>query len=132
MKRIVFLCLAIMLAVFAGCNNQNNQSAEGGYVKINAEEAKKMMEDGEDFILLDVRTEAEFSERRIEGAMLIPDNEITEKAPQLLTDKGARILVYCRTGRRSALAANELIDMGYTSVYDFGGIVDWPYETIHD
>ncbi len=101
-------------------------------MKINAEEAKKMMEDGEDFILLDVRTEAEFSERRIEGAILIPDNEITEKAPQLLTDKGARILVYCRTGRRSALAANELVDMGYTSVYDFGGIVDWPYETIHD
>jgi rhodanese-related sulfurtransferase len=80
-------------------------------------------------VLLDVRTDSEFAERHIPGAFLLPDYDIGSKAAEVLPDKDALILVYCRTGKRSANAANELVGMGYTNVYDFGGIVDWPYET---
>ncbi len=136
MRRISFLlCTAAMMLLHAGCNEQQiNLNADsmttGEYMKITAEEAKEIMEDVNAFILLDVRTEAEFKENRIDGAVLIPDNEIAERASEELPDKNARILVYCRTGRRSALAAKELINMGYNTVYDFGGIVDWPFETV--
>jgi rhodanese-related sulfurtransferase len=99
------------------------------YQKITAEEAKTMMDDGDPYILLDVRTEEEFAEQRIDGAILIPDYEIASRVEEELTDKDARILVYCRSGRRSTLAANEMIALGYTNIYDFGGIIDWPYET---
>ena len=99
------------------------------YHKINAEEAKAMMDSGEPYFLLDVRTVEEYTEKRIDGAVLIPDYEIDRAAAEL-PDQSALILVYCRSGRRSANAANALISMGYTNVYDFGGISDWPYDTI--
>lgn len=102
------------------------QKAE--YRKISSDEAKKMMEGKH--ILLDVRTDAEFVEKRIEGAILIPDYELKDRAEKELTDKNALILVYCRSGRRSAVAAKELIGLGYTNVHDFGGIIDWPYDTV--
>ena len=91
-----------------------------------------MMTDGEAFILLDVRTEAEFKAKRIEGAVLIPDYEMKQRAAAELPGKNARILIYCRSGRRSAQAAKDLIKIGYTNVFDFGGINDWPYETISE
>jgi len=100
------------------------------YQRITAQEAKEMMDSGEPFILLDVRTDAEFRDRRIEGAILIPDFEIASRATAELPDKSKLILIYCRTGRRSHDAAWELINMGYTNVYDFGGIVVWPFGTI--
>jgi len=87
------------------------------------------MDSGEEYILLDVRTDQEFNEGHIGGAMLIPDYEIAVRAEQELPDKNALILIYCRSGRRSANIANELLEMGYLRVYDFGGIIDWPYET---
>ena len=99
------------------------------YRKISAEEAKERIDEG-NVIILDVRTQAEYDEGHIRDAVLIPDSEIKDKAETVLPDKNATILVYCRTGRRSALAANELVRMGYTGVYDFGGIVDWPYEIV--
>ena len=99
------------------------------YRKISAEEAKERIDEG-NVIILDVRTQAEYDEGHIGDAVLIPDSEIKDKAETVLPDKNATILVYCRTGRRSALAANELVRMGYTGVYDFGGIVDWPYEIV--
>ena len=98
------------------------------YKKITPKEAKKLM-DGSS-VILDVRTQEEFDQGHIDGAILIPNTAIRNEAPNLLTDKNAVILVYCRSGRRSALAANELISMGYTQVYDFGGIIDWPYEIV--
>ncbi len=104
------------------------QTAE--YRKITAEQAKAIIDGGEDYILLDVRTVEEWTENRIEGALLIPDYEISERAEDELPDKSASILIYCRSGRRSADAANTLVDMGYINVYDFGGISDWPYETV--
>ena len=104
------------------------------YTKIDAENAKKLMEEFSfegtgDYVLLDVRTEAEFNEKRIPGAVLIPDYELTKRAEAELPDKTQVILVYCRSGNRSATAAKALVAMGYNHVYDFGGIIDWPYET---
>ena len=108
----------------------NITSAEPVYRKITASEAREIMEATKDFILLDVRTEEEFKEKRIEGAILIPDYEISARAESELPNKDALILVYCLRGRRSANVAHELVGMGYTNVYDFGGIQDWPYETV--
>ena len=108
------------------------ETPTGKYQKINSEQAKIMMTDAEAFILLDVRTEAEFKAKRIEGAVLIPDYEMKQRAAAELPDKNARIILYCRSGRRSAKAAKDLIKMGYTNVFDFGGINDWPYETISE
>ena len=99
---------------------------------ITATEAHNMMEEMDNFILLDVRTEEEFREMRIEGALLIPYDEIKNRAEAELLDKNSVILIYCRSGRRSALAAADLAVLGYTNVYDFGGIIDWSYESISD
>lgn len=99
-------------------------------VKITPEEAKRMMEEESGVIILDVRTQAEFDAGHIAGALLLPDTEVADKAADLLPDKTATILVYCRSGRRSALAGETLAGMGYTHVYDFGGIIDWPYEIV--
>jgi rhodanese-related sulfurtransferase len=89
-----------------------------------------MMQDTDEYVLLDVRRDDEYKEVHIEGADNIPDFEIGNRAEVELPDKEAIILVYCRSGRRSANASNELIGMGYTNVYDFGGIIDWPYDTV--
>jgi len=102
------------------------------YEKITAEEAKRIMDSGKPFVLLDVRNENEYKTQRIDGAILIPHDKIKEEATEKLPNKDETILVYCRSGRRSAIAANELINMGYKNVYDFGGIIDWTYETIGD
>ena len=88
------------------------------------------MEDGEAFILLDVRSEEEFKEMRIDGAMLIPDDEIKERAPVELPDKDMRIIVYCWRGFWSLSAINDLLEMGNKNVYNLGGIIEWPYETV--
>lgn len=100
--------------------------------KISAEKAKEMIDAKDELLILDVRTQEEFEEGHIDGAILIADYEIEEKAEDLLTDKNATILVYCRSGRRSALASQTLSEMGYTTIYDFGGIIDWPYEVVTD
>lgn len=105
---------------------------EYSYRKVGAEEAKTMMEDGDPYVLVDVRTPEEFKEGHIEGALLLPDYEVEASAAKLLPDKDARILLYCRTGRRSEGAAKTLVAMGYTNVVDFGGITDWPYETVRE
>jgi len=98
--------------------------------RISASEARMIMGDEGDFIILDVRTRAEFEEAHIEGALLISVNDIIALAPDLLQNREQIILVYCRSGQRSRDAALTLIDMGYTAVYDFGGIIDWPYGTV--
>jgi len=100
------------------------------YIKITPQEAHDMMTDNNNVVILDVRTQEEFDEGHITNAVLLPDYEIGEKAERVLADKNQTILIYCRTGRRSEIAARELIDMGYTKVFDFGGITDWPYEIV--
>lgn len=101
---------------------------EPEYRKITAEEAYRMMNEADSVLILDVRTEEEYEEQHIPDAVLIPDYELSQRAETELTDKDALILVYCRSGRRSANAASELVGMGYTNVYDFGGIIDWTYD----
>lgn len=103
---------------------------EGAYQLITAKEAKAIMDGEADFVLLDVRTEEEFAEKHIPGALLIPDYELAARAASELPDINAQILVYCRSGRRSEAAAEALADMGYTNVKDFGGIINWPYDTV--
>ncbi|MCL2774191.1 MAG: rhodanese-like domain-containing protein [Oscillospiraceae bacterium] len=99
------------------------------YKNISAETAKKMMGEEKPYILLDVRSAAEFKEIHIPGAILIPNDQIKTRAKDELPDKDALILVYCRSGARAAGAANDLDHMGYKNVYNFGGIMNWSYET---
>ena len=108
------------------------QSAEAEYHKIPAEEAKKRMDQNPDAIVLDVRTQSEYEESHIPRAILIPNETIGGGRPEQLPDLDAEILVYCRSGNRSRQAAEKLVALGYTQVYDFGGIVDWPYETVSE
>ena len=98
------------------------------YRQITGKEAKEMMDTLEDYIILDVRTQQEYDMGYIPGAILIPVEVITEKAPTVLTNKNAIILVYCRSGNRSKTASQALAEMGYTNVYEFGGITTWEYE----
>lgn len=112
----------------SGQDEQEDKSVD--YRKITPEQAKEMMDSREEYILLDVRMQPEFDEGHIEGAILIPDTEIASRAGSELPDKDAVILVYCRSGRRSAFAAGELAKLGYSNVYDFGGIADWPFDVV--
>ena len=128
MKRICCILLtAAAVLMLAGCGA--GEKAPGSYRQISMEEAVSMMERETDYILLDVRTQDEYAQGHIPGAILIPDYEISEKAESVLTDKDQLILVYCRSGRRSKNAAAQLEEMGYTRIREFGGILDWPYET---
>lgn len=102
-----------------------------GYLTLTPEAAKARLEGNPDVILLDVRTQEEYDGGHIPGAVCFPNEDIQPELP-LPFEKDAEILVYCRSGRRSAEAAGKLADMGYTNVADFGGIQDWPYETTTD
>ena len=126
MKKRIFLLLAVMILTACGQDKENNQGAV--YVNITAEEAKRIMDSEEGYIILDVRTQEEYDEGHIPGAIVISHEEIEEKAEDVLTDKDQLILVYCRSGRRSKLAAEALVELGYTNIKEFGGIIDWPYE----
>ena len=98
------------------------------YVEITATEAKKIMDNGDDYVVLDVREQNEFNAGHIPGSILIPYTQIDAKAETMLPNKDKQILVYCRSGRRSKIASESLAKLGYTNVKEFGGIIDWPYE----
>lgn len=100
------------------------------YNTIGAVEAKKIMETSSDITIVDVRDEDELVEGYIENSLLIPLDKIEEEVENEILDKDKMILVYCRSGRRSAIACNIMDNLGYTNVYDFGGIIDWPFEKI--
>ena len=126
MKKLVFLLLAVMLLTACGQDKENDQGA--AYLNITAEEAKQIMDTEEGYIILDVRTQEEYDQGHIPGAIVISHEEIKEKAEEVLPDKDQLILVYCRSGRRSKIAAEALAALGYTNIKEFGGIIDWPYE----
>ena len=126
MKKRIFLLLAVMILTACGQDKENNQGAV--YVNITAEEAKQIMDSEEGYIILDVRTQEEYNQGHIPGAIMISHEEIAEKAEGVLTDKEQLILVYWRSGRRSKIAAEALVELGYTNIKEFGGIIDWPYE----
>ena len=126
MKKLMILLLVVMLFTACGQVKENNQ--EVTYMNITAEEAKQIMDSEEGYIILDVRAQEEYDESHIPGAILIPHTEIDARAEEVLTDKDQLILVYCRSGRRSKIAAEALVELGYTNIKEFGGIIDWPYE----
>ena len=126
MKKLFILLLAAVMITACGQGKENNQGAV--YVNITAEEAKQIMDSEEGYRILDVRTQEEYDQGHIPGAIVISHEEIKEKAEEVLTDKDQLILVYCRSGRRSKLAAEALVELGYTNIKEFGGIMDWPYE----
>ena len=126
MKKLVFLLLAVMMLTACGQDKENDQGAV--YMNITAEEAKQIMDTEEGYVILDVRKQEEYDQGHIPGAIVISHEEIAEKADEVLTDKDQLILVYCRSGRRSKIAAEALVELGYTNIKEFGGIIDWPYE----
>ena len=127
MKRILPIFLAALLLV--GCAAP---AEEITYRQVNMDEAITMMEEGSGYIILDVRTPVEFAERHIPGAINIPNETIsTEEIPEL-PNKDQLILVYCRSGNRSKQASEKLVALGYTNIVEFGGINDWPGETVSE
>ncbi|MEE0110529.1 MAG: rhodanese-like domain-containing protein [Oscillospiraceae bacterium] len=127
MKKILILFL-LMLMLLSACGQTTQNSQEAVFMNITAEEAKEIMDSSEGYILLDVRTQEEYDESHIPGAVLIPNTEIEDRAGEELPDKEQLILVYCRSGNRSKKAAEILVKLGYTNIREFGGIMDWPYE----
>lgn len=137
MKRLAsFFALALSALTLSACAAPKAAAAPtpsatpAEYRKISAADAKARMDSGDEIIVLDVRTQEEFNSGHIAGAVLVPNETILDKQPALLPDLNAEILVYCRSGNRSAQAAKKLIAIGYTNVVDFGGIIDWPYEVV--
>ena len=127
MKKL-FILFAFVFMLLPACGQTIENKQEAVYVNITAEEAKKIMDSGEEHIILDTREQDEFDEGHIPGAILIPYTEIENKAEAMLPDKDKLILVYCRSGRRSKIAAESLSKLGYTNIKEFGGIIDWTYE----
>ena len=127
MKKWIILLLAALL--LTGCSAEKGEKDVADYEMITAQQAKEIMDTQEGYVILDTRTEEEYETGHIPGAIVISHEQIKEKAEQVLTDNDQLILVYCRSGRRSKLAAQDLVDLGYTNVKEFGGIIDWPYET---
>lgn len=139
MRKYGFLMLTALTSVIfltacaGGTNNAptptvTGEQMESVYQTIAPADAKDLI-GTEGVVLVDVRTQEEYNEGYIPGAVLLPVDDIQQKAETSLPDKDATIIIYCRSGRRSALAADELFNMGYKRVYDLGGILDWPYET---
>ena len=141
MKKIAsFLALAASLLTLSACASPAAAAATPAptaaatveYKKISAADAKARMDSGDTIVILDVRTQEEYDAGHIAGAILVPNESITDKQPELLPELDAEILIYCRSGNRSAQAARKLIAIGYTNVVDFGGIIDWPYGSVTD
>ena len=111
-----------------GSNAMTGSGSSASYRQVDAETAKELMDTEDDYVILDVRTQAEYDESHIPGAILIPHDTVATAAEDALPDKGQLILVYCRSGNRSKQASQALVDLGYTNVVEFGGINSWPYE----
>ena len=129
-NKIKYILIMLVVLMLTACGTDISERDEGdSYMNITAQEAKEIMDTESDYVILDVRTQEEYDEGHIKDAILIPDYEIADRAESELNDKEQLILVYCRSGRRSKNAVKQLSDMGYTNVKEFGGIIDWPYET---
>lgn len=127
MRKWILIVLAMIL--LTACGQDTEKTQEAIYMNISAKEAKEIMDTEEGYIILDVREQEEYDEGHIPGAILIPYTRIEERAPEMLPDENQLILVYCRSGRRSKIAAAALVELGYTNIREFGGILDWPYKT---
>ena len=147
MKKVLCIIPILLCILLSGCGDATSIGIIGGadgstsikvsekgekamYEQITAENAKKIMDSGEEYIILDTREQEEFDEGHIPGAILIPYTEIENKAIEMIPDKDKLILVYCRSGRRSKIASEELVKLGYTNIVEFGGILDWKGEIV--
>ncbi|MBQ2809813.1 MAG: rhodanese-like domain-containing protein [Clostridia bacterium] len=141
MKRIILCALLVMSCVLLfSCGDKNEETSTEetstesssmiSYEQISQADAKAIMDTEDDYIIIDSRTQNEFDTGHIEGAIMIPEYEIKSSQDKLPSDKDTLILVYCRSGRRSKIAAQALVELGYTNVKEFGGIITWPYEIV--
>ena len=126
-KRFLLMLLTFTLPLgCVGCSTGGSAS----YDQISGAQAKALMDSESGYIIIDARTQEEYDQGHIPGAIMIPEYEIADRAEKELPDKNKLILVYCRSGRRSKIAAEELVKLGYTNVKEFGGIIDWEYEIV--
>lgn len=129
MKKLSLILVSLLLILSLAACTMPWSDKSGSYTQISYEEAKKMMDERDDIIILDVRTQKEFEGGYIKGAVLFPSQEVNEEtAAEKLPDKDQTILIYCSSGGRSKKVAQQLADMGYKNIYEFGGINSWPYE----
>ena len=130
---IILLLLFFISKAFANGTGETSTAVgekKAPYRKISAQQAKEMIDTGKSLIIVDVRTPGEFAGGHVKDAINIANETIGSDRPSALPDSDATILVYCRSGSRSAQASKKLLELGYTEVYDFGGIINWPYETV--
>ena len=138
---ILMLTISLSLFGFCACGDENaaegttKNSAENTtvlitYEQISQDEAKRIMDTEDGYVIIDARTQSEYDAGHIGNAILIPEYEITDRAENEIPEKDTLILVYCRSGRRSKIAADALVQLGYTNVKEFGGIIDWQYEIV--
>ena len=131
MRRRVFgtwVLLLLLAITLIGCGSREDENT-ASYQQITAEEAKAMMEEQPEAVVLDVREQDEYDAGHIPGAVLLPVSTINEEtAASAIPEKDTVVLVYCRSGNRSKTASQALADLGYTQIYEFGGIKDWPYD----
>ena len=123
MKKILTVLLGLSLF---GCSSKAN------YHQIDGQSALDMMNNETDYIIIDVRTESEYQQGHIKNAINIPNESIDESVSEILTDKDQLLLVYCRSGNRSKQASEKLAKLGYSNIYEFGGISDFPGEIVND
>ena len=133
---VIPILMIILIIAMVGCSTEkkisDSTNSDNSYQKISSEAAKEMMDQDSSLIILDVRTAEEFNEGHIKGAVNISKTELESIVETAIQDKSSTILVYCLSGSRSALASQELSELGYLNVYDMGGISDWKYEVVTD
>jgi rhodanese-related sulfurtransferase len=131
MKKTIMITATLFVALIGILFiNLFQKTEKQSFQIITAAQAQEMIVQNPNVIILDVRTEGEYLEGHIENATLLPYDKIPQQAKLTLSNTSSTVLVYCRSGRRSAIAAQSLVDLGYSNVYDFGGIIDWPYSVI--
>ena len=135
---LLFAALAASLALLSGCalsktkeDKAKDMPDKAAYHKLSAEEAYEMMV-SQEVVIVDVRTPEEYDGGHIPNAILVPNESIGDDMPEALPDKEATLLIYCRSGRRSKEASEKLLKLGYKSIYEFGGVIDWPYELVKE
>ena len=135
--RWVIPCI-LMMIFLGGCAlkplkpDGDGMVRDGGYRQISQEEAKEMMSRDDGHIVVDVRREDEYAEGHIPGAVLVPNESTGSEKPEQLPDYDQTILIYCRSGNRSKQAAEKLVALGYTKIYEFGGIIDWTGDIVKE
>lgn len=131
-KKVRLILLTAFVLLFTACSSggqiMDGEDMVRSYTQISQDQAKEMIEKEDGHIIVDVRRQDEFETGHIPGAICIPNESIGTEQPEELPDLNQVILVYCRSGNRSKQAAQKLFDMGYTNVYEFGGIIDWTGE----